>query len=227
KKTINSIYGTRVAVLAGDFLFAQSSWFLANLDNLEVIKLISQVIADFANGEISQASSLFDTDVTLEQYSDKSFYKTASLIAASCRSAAVFSGVSSDMKEAMYAYGKHLGLAFQIVDDILDFTQSAEQLGKPQGQDLASGNLTAPIIYALRNPLVKEELLDILSSEFVEEGSLERALHLVQLGGGLDAARALAQQEGETALAALACLSESPAKRSLQQMVEYVLHRIY
>ncbi|KAL6745974.1 solanesyl diphosphate synthase [Haematococcus lacustris] len=227
KKTINSIYGTRVAVLAGDFLFAQSSWFLANLDNLEVIKLISQVIADFANGEISQASSLFDTDVTLEQYSDKSFYKTASLIAASCRSAAVFSGVSPDIKEAMYAYGKHLGLAFQIVDDILDFTQSAEQLGKPQGQDLASGNLTAPIIFALRNPLVKEELLDILSSEFVEEGSLERALHLVQLGGGLDAARALAQQEGETALAALACLSDSPAKRSLQQMVEYVLHRIY
>ncbi|GFH31255.1 uncharacterized protein HaLaN_30259 [Haematococcus lacustris] len=227
KKTINSIYGTRVAVLAGDFLFAQSSWFLANLDNLEVIKLISQVIADFANGEISQASSLFDTDVTLEQYSDKSFYKTASLIAASCRSAAVFSDVSPDIKEAMYAYGKHLGLAFQIVDDILDFTQSAEQLGKPQGQDLASGNLTAPIIFALRNPLVKEELLDILSSEFVEEGSLERALHLVQLGGGLDAARALAQQEGETALAALACLSDSPAKRSLQQMVEYVLHRIY
>lgn len=227
KKTINSIYGTRVAVLAGDFLFAQSSWFLANLDNLEVIKLISQVIADFANGEISQAQSLFDTDVTLEQYSDKSFYKTASLIAASCRSAAVFSEVSPDIKEAMYAYGKHLGLAFQIVDDILDFTQSAEQLGKPQGQDLASGNLTAPIIFALRNPLVKEELLDILSSEFVEEGSLERALHLVQLGGGLDAARALAQQEGETALAALACLSDSPAKRSLQQMVEYVLHRIY
>jgi hypothetical protein len=66
KQTINSMYGTRVAVLAGDFLFAQSSWYLANLDNLEVIKLISQVIADFANGEISQAASLFDTDVTLQ-----------------------------------------------------------------------------------------------------------------------------------------------------------------
>lgn len=81
---------------------------------LQVIKLISRVIADFANGEISQASSLFDTEVTLEQYLDKSFYKTASLIAASCRSSAVFSKMDDDHKEAMYAYGKHLGLAFQV-----------------------------------------------------------------------------------------------------------------
>lgn len=81
---------------------------------LQVIKLISKVIADFANGEISQASSLFDTEVSLQQYSDKSFYKTASLIAASCRSSAVFSGMDEDQKQAMYDYGKHLGLAFQV-----------------------------------------------------------------------------------------------------------------
>jgi putative intracellular protease/amidase len=80
----------------------------------QVIKLISRVIADFANGEISQASSLFDTEVTLQRYLDKSFYKTASLIAASCRSSAVFSNMDDSQKEAMYAYGKHLGLAFQV-----------------------------------------------------------------------------------------------------------------
>lgn len=80
----------------------------------QVIKLISQVIADFANGEISQAASLFDTDITMQNYMDKSFYKTASLIAASCRSSAVFSDMDVEMKEAMYNYGKHLGLAFQV-----------------------------------------------------------------------------------------------------------------
>ncbi|EFJ51461.1 hypothetical protein VOLCADRAFT_57046 [Volvox carteri f. nagariensis] len=224
KKTINSMYGTRVAVLAGDFLFAQSSWFLANLDNLEVIKLISQVIADFANGEISQAASLFDTDITLEQYLDKSFYKTASLIAASCRSAAVFSDSPVEVKEAMYSYGKHLGLAFQVVDDVLDFTQSTEQLGKPQGQDLASGNLTAPAIFALRK---SPELLDIISSEFVEEGSLERALELVRETGGIEEARLLARQQADMALAALECLPEGPSRRSLRLMVDYVLERIY
>ncbi|KAI8472316.1 MAG: chloroplast Clp protease [Monoraphidium minutum] len=269
KDTVNSIFGTKVAVLVGDFLFAQSSWHLANLDNLEVIKLISQVIADFANGEISQAASLFDTEVTLETYLDKSFYKTASLIAASCRSSAVFSGASEPVKEAMYDYGKHLGLAFQeamydygkhlglafqeamydygkhlglafqeamydygkhlglafqVVDDILDFTQTAEQLGKPQGQDLASGNLTAPAIFALRR---SPELAELIESEFAEDGSLDRAISLVSSAGGVEAARQLAREEADKALAALAVLPASRARRSLELMVDYVLDRIY
>lgn len=224
KETINSKYGTRLAVLTGDFLFAQSSWFLANLDDLEVIKLISQVIADFANGEISQAASLFDTEITLEQYVDKSFYKTASLIAASCRSAAVFSGSPVELKVAMYNYGKHLGLAFQIVDDILDFTQTSEQLGKPQGQDLASGNLTAPVIFALPS---QPELLELIESEFVDEGSLERAMSIVESAGGIEQARVMARQEGDKAVQCLEMLTDSPAKRSLQLMVDYVLDRLY
>merc|ERR1711869_144940 len=107
--TVHGKFGTRVAVLAGDFLFAQSSWFLANLENMEVIKLISQVIADFADGEISQASALFNTDLSVQDYLEKSHYKTASLIAASCRSSAVFSGCSDVEKEAMYEYGKAPG----------------------------------------------------------------------------------------------------------------------
>ncbi|EMS62642.1 Prenyl transferase [Triticum urartu] len=92
KETIHQLYGTRIAVLAGDFMFAQSSWFLANLENIEVIKLISQVIKDFASGEIKQQSTLFDCDVTLDDYLLKSYYKTASLLASSTRSAAIFSG---------------------------------------------------------------------------------------------------------------------------------------
>ncbi len=224
---MHTVYGTRVAVLVGDYLFAQSSWFLANLDNLEVIKLISQVIADFANGEISQAGSLFNCDTTLEAYLDKSFYKTASLIAAACRSEAVFSGCSEEMKHDMFEYGRHLGLAFQIVDDILDFTQSTEQLGKPQGQDLASGNLTAPAILALASPHGGARLRELLETEFQEEGSLEEALALVQSCDGLEGARALARAEGDAARAALHRLPHGEARRSLESMVDYVLQRIY
>ena len=101
-------------------------------DAIYGLQLQDQVIADFANGEISQQQKVFDTSITLEEYMDKNFYKTASLIAASCKSAAVFSGCSEEIKDSMFEYGRHLGLAFQIIDDILDFTQSAEQLGKPQ-----------------------------------------------------------------------------------------------
>ena len=227
KKTVNNIYGSRVAVLVGDFLFAQSSWFLANLDNLEVIKLISQVIADFADGEISQAASLFDASMTMEKYLDKSFYKTASLIAASCRGAAVFSECTEAEKLAMYEYGKHLGLAFQIVDDILDFTQSSQKLGKPQGQDLASGNLTAPALFALQNPTVGPRLLTLIESRFKKDDSLQEALDLVNAGGGIEKARILAREEADKALANLDVLPPSPAKDSMGLMVEYVLERLY
>lgn len=222
--TVHSLYGTRVAVLAGDFLFAQSSWFLANLNNLEVIKLISQVIADFADGEIAQASSLFDVDITVDKYLDKSFYKTASLIAASCRSAAVFSDCTEGEKSKMYDYGCNLGLAFQIVDDILDFTQTEEELGKPRGQDLASGNITAPAILVLNDSerlrfLLKE---DKLSSE----GALDEAMALVFDNDGIEKAKSLARHHGDLALEALEILPECEEKESLQLMVEYVLERI-
>ena len=113
-------------------VFMNNDMLLTVVLPVQVIKLISQVIADFANGEISQQQNVFDTTMTLDEYMDKNFYKTASLIAASCKSAAVFSGCSQEVKDSMFEYGRHLGLAFQIIDDILDFTQTAEQLGKPQ-----------------------------------------------------------------------------------------------
>ncbi|KAJ0725906.1 putative transferase [Helianthus annuus] len=223
KETVHQLYGTRVAVLAGDFMFAQSSWYLANLENLEVIKLISQVIKDFASGEIKQASSLFDCDVELDEYLIKSYYKTASLIAASTKGAAIFSRVDSDISEQMYQYGKNLGLSFQVVDDILDFTQSAEQLGKPAGSDLAKGNLTAPVIFALEK---EPKLREIIESEFCETGSLNEAIELVMKSGGIERARVLAKQKADEAIQCLQCLPQSAFRLALEGMVKFNLERI-
>lgn len=111
-----------------------------------------------------------------------------------------------------------------MVDDILDFTQTAEQLGKPQGQDLASGNLTAPVIFALQK---SPELEELIQSEFTEEGSLQQALQLVHSTGGIQAARDLAEAEADLARQALGVLKDCPAKRSLELMVDYVLERIH
>ncbi|XP_057460329.1 solanesyl diphosphate synthase 2, chloroplastic-like [Actinidia eriantha] len=223
KETVHQIYGTRVAVLAGDFMFAQSSWYLANLENLEVIKLISQVIKDFASGEIKQASSLFDCDVELEEYLIKSYYKTASLIAASTKGAAIFSGVDGGVSEQMYQYGKNLGLSFQVVDDILDFTQSAEQLGKPAGSDLAKGNLTAPVIFALEK---EPKLRDLIETEFCETGSLDEAIEIVKSFGGIEKARDLAKEKADLAIQNLQCLPPSAFRLALEEMVKYNLERI-
>lgn len=182
-----------------------------------------QVIKDFASGEIKQASSLFDCDVELEEYLIKSYFKTASLIAASTKGAAIFSGVDTDICEQMYQYGKNLGLSFQVVDDILDFTQSAEQLGKPAGSDLAKGNLTAPVIYALEK---ETRLRDIIESEFTETGSLEEAISIVKKCGGIERARDLAREKANLAIQNLQCLPSSSFRLALEQMVNYNLERI-
>lgn len=221
--TVNSLFGNRIAVLAGDFLFAQSSWYLANLDNLQVVKLLSEVIRDFAEGEIQQGLSCFDTDVSLEKYLQKSYFKTASLIANSSKAAAVLSDSGAMVADKIYDYGKNLGLAFQIVDDILDFTSATEVLGKPSGSDLACGNLTAPVIFAMEE---KPSLTMLIEREFSEEGDLEKALELVKDSDGIERARALASYHSNLAKESLDCLNNSPSADALLELTDYLLSRI-
>lgn len=222
--TVNSLFDNRIAVLAGDFLFAQSSWYLANLDNLEVVKLLSEVIRDFAEGEIQQGINRFDTNITLEAYLEKSYYKTASLMANSAKAAAVLSDVPRDVTEHLYNYGRDLGLAFQIVDDILDFTSPTEVLGKPAGSDLVSGNITAPALYAMEENSYLEVLIE---REFSEEGDIEKALDLVMKSKGIDRSRELASNYAQLALQHIKCLQPSPSAQALKDLVDYNLSRIY
>jgi all-trans-nonaprenyl-diphosphate synthase len=222
--TVHSSFGNRIAVLAGDFLFAQSSWYLANLDNLEVVKLLSQVIMDLAEGEIQQGLNRFSTSLSIEAYLDKSYYKTASLIANSCKAAAVLSESPAALTEDMYAYGRDFGLAFQIVDDLLDFTGSTEELGKPAGSDLKSGNLTAPVLYALEEKPYLEVLIE---REFAQPGDLEQAIALVKDSHGIERARELAQQHSKSAIERLESLPPSPSRQSLLKLADYVLRRLY
>lgn len=222
--TVNSLFDNRVAVLAGDFLFAQSSWYLANLDNLEVVKLLSEVIRDFAEGEIQQGINRFDTSISLEAYLEKSYYKTASLIANSAKAAGVLSDQSAEVNHHLYNYGRDLGLAFQIVDDILDFTSPTEVLGKPSGSDLISGNITAPALFAMEeNPYIEV----LIEREFSQEGDIEKALDFIHSSQGIPRSKELAAQYGQSALKHLDCLASSPSKDVLIELVDYVLSRIY
>jgi len=221
---VHSSFGNRVAVLAGDFLFAQSSWYLANLDNLTVVKLLSQVIMDLAEGEIQQGLNSFDPSLSVDEYLEKSYYKTASLIANSSKAAGVLSGVSPDLAENLYGYGRNLGLAFQIVDDILDFTSSTETLGKPVASDLRSGNLTAPVLYALEE---KPELETAIAREFANEGDLDMVLDTVLNSRGLDRARELADRHSKMAIECLSQLPPSTSQQTLVQLADYVLSRLH
>jgi all-trans-nonaprenyl-diphosphate synthase len=222
--TVNNLFGDRIAVLAGDFLFAQSSWYLANLDNLQVVKLLSEVIRDFAEGEIVQSINRFDIDASIDSYLDKTYYKTASLMANSAKAAAVLSDASTEVVENLYSYGRNLGLAFQIVDDILDFTGSTEVLGKPAGLDLASGKLTSPVFYALQ----QEPYLKILiERKFAESEDLNQALELVKKSDGIEQARQLAKDLAYKAAQSLSCLPPSSSKDALHELTDYAVSRIY
>ncbi len=222
--TVHSLFGNRIAVLAGDFLFAQSSWYLANLDNLEVVKLLSEVIMDLATGEIQQGINCFDNGISIETYLKKSYYKTASLIANSSKAAGLLSDVSPETAEHLYNYGRHLGLAFQIVDDILDFTSTTDTLGKPAGSDLKSGNLTAPVLFALEE---KPDLEALIERKFEQEGDLEQALDLIQDSQGIQQARELAAYHAKLAVDHLEVLAPSESRQALINIADYVLSRLY
>ncbi|MDZ8033714.1 MULTISPECIES: solanesyl diphosphate synthase [unclassified Nostoc] len=222
--TVHSLFGNRIAILAGDFLFAQSSWYLANLDNLEVVKLLSEVIMDLATGEIQQGLNRFDAGISIDTYLQKSYYKTASLIANSSKAAGLLSEVSQETVEHLYNYGRHFGIAFQIVDDILDFTSTADTLGKPVGSDLKSGNLTAPVLFALAQ---KPSLEVLIERKFAQEGDLEQALALIQDSQGIQQARELAAHHAKLAIEHLAVLPFSESHQALINIAEYTLSRLY
>lgn len=222
--TVHSLFGNRIAILAGDFLFAQSSWYLANLDNLQVVKLLSEVIMDLASGEIQQGLNRFDASISIETYLNKSYYKTASLIANSSKAAGLLSEVSPETAEHLYSYGRHLGLAYQIIDDILDFTGSVEILGKPAGSDLKSGNLTAPVLFALEE---KKYLEVLIEREFAQEGDLEQAISLIHDSQSIERAKELAAHHAKLAVEHIAALPPSESRACLIKMGDYVLSRLF
>ncbi|MBF2004157.1 solanesyl diphosphate synthase [Chlorogloeopsis fritschii PCC 6912] len=222
--TVNSLFNNKVAVLAGDFFFAQASWYLANLDNLEVVKLLSEVIMDYAVGETQQALNHFHTSISIETYLKKSYYKSASIIANSSKATGVLSEVSPEIAEHLYNYGRHLGLAFQIVDDILDFTSSTDTLGKPAGSDLKSGNLTAPVLFALEEKPYLEVLIE---REFNQQGDLEQAMALIHDSQGIQRARDLAAHHAKLAVEHITVLPPSESRQALINMADYVLSRLY
>ncbi|KGG15366.1 MULTISPECIES: solanesyl diphosphate synthase [unclassified Prochlorococcus] len=223
-QTVHSLFDHKTAVLAGDFLFAQASWHLANLDNLVVVKLLSRVIMDLAEGEVKQGLYKYDSNQTLETYLEKSYCKTASLIANSAQAVGVLSNASDEELKCLYNFGKQLGLAFQVVDDILDFTASDLQLGKPAANDLASGYLTAPAIYALEE---KPLLSELVKREFSYDGDLDTALELVRDSNSIGRTRELAQEFAKNASDSIRWIPESPSKDALLALPDYVLRRLY
>ncbi|KAI8239727.1 putative hexaprenyl pyrophosphate synthase [Colletotrichum sp. SAR 10_99] len=225
----NLEFGNKMAVLAGDFLLGRASVALARLRNAEVIELLATVIANLVEGEFMQLKNTAQderkpvySEETLSYYLQKTYLKTASLISKSCRAAAILGGSDAASVEAAYAYGKNLGLAFQLVDDMLDYTRSEKELGKPAGADLELGLATAPLLFAWKE---NAELGALVGRKFEQEGDVTRARELVLQSDGIEQTRALAQDYSERAIAAISEFPDSEAKDGLIEMAVKALKR--
>lgn len=222
--TVNHKFSNKIAILAGDFLFAQSSWYLANLNNLEVVRIISKVITDFAEGEVQQATKNFDVSISINNYINKSFYKTASLMASSCKASAIISNINIKTQNQFYNYGKNLGLAFQLIDDILDITSTDETMGKPAGLDLKNGNLTAPILFALKEC---PKLYKLIEREFENDDDREDAIQLIKSTNGIEQATDLAIEYAQASIQDLKRMNYNSSIEQLTFLSEYIIKRLY
>lgn len=173
----NVEFGNKMAVLAGDFMLGRASVALARLRYPEVTELLATVIANLVEGEFMQLRNTATdesypvwSEDTVEYYLQKTYLKSASLISKSCRAAAILGDCTPDVVEAAYSYGKNLGLAFQLVDDMLDYTVSGQELGKPAGADLELGLATAPLLFAWKE---NKELGKLVGRRFAEEGDVQ------------------------------------------------------
>ena len=216
-RALNLEVGNKLAILAGDFLLARASVTLASLRNVEVIELLSRVLEHLVKGEVMQMTQAKDEDErsasgsyssssssssssSIERYIEKSYYKTASLIGNSAKAVALLGGHSSETSEIAERFGRHLGLAFQFRDDVLDYIGDSSLLGKPTLGDLREGIATAPVLFAAEK---FPELHSLIKRRFKEIGDVERAAKLVFESDGIEMASDLANEHRNLALDAL------------------------
>ena len=223
-ESVNARWGNLQAILAGDFLLAKASEIAASLGT-EVAGLLAATIGRMCEGQVAELQTTFDISRTDEQYTTAIEGKTASLFAAAARIGALVVGLPRGDIESLTTFGQHYGMAFQVVDDILDVVATDEQLGKPAGNDLAEGIYTAPVIRALANPLVGGELADLLGSPLVAD-DVDRARKLVRSGDAIEVATSLGRSYCTEAVRALADLPENPAVDHLRGMATGLLDHI-
>lgn len=216
RDTANAMFGNAASVLVGDFLYSRSFQMMANLNNSKVINILADATNVIAEGEVLQLMNCNDPDTDEANYMDVIYYKTAKLFEAATQIAAVIAEQPTAVEKAMIAYGVHLGAAFQLIDDVLDYTADAQKMGKNVGDDLAEGKPTLPLIHAMQHGTETETAL---IREAIEKmngmDNLEQILAILDRNGSLNYCFNKAQTEAERAVEALAILPESKYKQAL------------
>lgn len=226
RETANALFGNQASVLVGDYLYSKSFQMMVELDRMKVMQVLSDATNRIAEGEVMQLMNINDTAVTEARYFDVIYCKTAKLFEAATQLSAVMSNQPTDVEEAMILYGRHLGTAFQLIDDVLDYTADAQQMGKNAGDDLAEGKPTLPLIHALQHGNSDEQAM---IRDAIEQANglphLDSILATMNRLGSLDYTRDKAKQEADKAISALAMVPEGPYKDALIGLAHTAVER--
>ena len=226
RATANSMFGNAASVLVGDFLYSRAFQMMVSVDSMRVLQVLADATNVIAEGEVLQLMNMHDPDLAVADYLQVIRYKTAKLFEASARLGAVLAGANKVLEEACADYGRSLGTAFQLVDDLLDYEGNSNELGKNIGDDLREGKPTLPLLIAMERAGDTDRAL---IRRAIEQGELQRLpeiLEIVRRTGALDATRAAAQAEADKARdAVLAHLPPSRAREALLNLCARSIHR--
>lgn len=225
RQTANALFGNAASVLVGDFLYSRSFQMMVSLDNMRVMRILSDATNVIAEGEVLQLLNMHDPDVTHESYLKVIRSKTAKLFEAAAELGALVGGAGDDEIAAAGEYGRSLGTAFQLIDDVLDYAGDAAEIGKNLGDDLREGKPTLPLIWLMENGTPEQRQLVRSCIEHGDEEQFEAVLAAVTSSGALDYTRQQAEQAARRAAEALSGLPESVYKASLQQLCSFAVDR--
>ena len=227
KATANALFGNAASVLVGDFLYSRAFQMMVEVDNMRIMQVLADATNTIAEGEVLQLLNCRNPDVKEENYLQVIQYKTAKLFEAATRLGAILCSVTPAEEESMAAYGMHLGTAFQLTDDMLDYSGDYHDTGKNLGDDLAEGKPTLPLIYAMKTG--SEEQATIVRNAIKQggEGGLQAVLDVIQKTDALDYTRQKAEAESSMASAAISSLPNSNYKECLLQLAIFAVARNY
>jgi len=225
RPTVNKLWGEEQAVLLGDYLFAEAGSLTASTNNLRAVRLFAWTLRTISRGELDQAVNAFTLSQTREQYISRIAQKTATLFTTSTESGAVLSNAPEESIQSLVCYGYNLGIGFQIVDDILDFTSTEQQLGKPTGSDLAQGTVTLPVLLLVKQ-YPEEPAVKSLFRDREDRGNVDRVIELVRNSPGIvQECYRVAAEYCDAARDALQGLPNNEARLSLQELTRYIVRR--
>jgi len=227
RETANTIWGNEASVLVGDFLYSRAFQMMVAVNDMRVMHILADATNLIAEGEVLQLLNCQDPDTTEASYLEVIRRKTATLFQAGAQLGAVIAQRSVAEQTALAAYGLHLGNAFQLVDDMLDYNASTMELGKNIGDDLAEGKPTLPLIHAMQHGSPEERQLLRTAIENRDHGQIDAVLHILKGTGALEYTYDCAQQECESAISALSALPESVYKNALTSLAEFSVERRY